>query len=96
MPEGDGYGLRWFTPKAEVDLCGHATLASGYIIANFVDPNTKEMIFHTKSDRLIVTKKGDLYELDFPARAPQPIDITPSMAEAISLRPMCHGILCCW
>ena len=81
--QNDGYGLRWFTPKAEVDLCGHATLAGAYVIANFIEPAINEIIFHTKSGQLTVTKKGDLYELDFPARKPRPTEITALMTEAI-------------
>jgi len=78
------YSLRWFTPKVEVDLCGHATLGSAFIIANFVDTGTKEICFETKSGTLTVTKKDDLYILDFPSRKPQKVNIVPQMEQAIA------------
>src|SRR5438552_3258689 len=52
VPEGEGYRLRWFTPAVEVDLCGHATLASAYVITHFLQPERKEMWFETQSGRL--------------------------------------------
>lgn len=64
------YNLRWFTPKVEVSLCGHATLGSAFVISNFVDTSASEMRFDTKSGMLIAKKMGDLYELDFPLRKP--------------------------
>lgn len=79
----DGYDLRWFTPEAEIDLCGHATLASAYVVANFVEPGADSIRFHTKSGLLGVEKKGELYEMNFPARMPQPVEITPEMSEVI-------------
>ena len=68
------YDLRWFTPKVEVDLCGHATLASGFVLTNFVDKNTNEVRFETKSGRLTVKKEDDLYILDFPSRPVTPTE----------------------
>lgn len=79
------YDLRWFTPEVEIDLCGHATLASAFIIANFVDPQTRTMRFETQSGTLTVTKREDLYEMDFPARLPQKIDVTELMCQAINM-----------
>jgi len=80
---GDHHGLRWFTPKNEVDLCGHATVASAFVISNFVDKNVDELRFDTKSGILTVTKEGELFVLNFPARAPRQIDVTPQMKSAI-------------
>jgi len=77
------YDLRWFTPKVEVSLCGHATLGSAFIIANFIDPNADIMRFETKSGLLTVNKDNDLYVLNFPARKPKKIEITPQMEQAI-------------
>jgi len=82
-PNGGDYDLRWFTPKVEIDLCGHATLASAFIISNFVNPGLKTMRFHTHSGVLEVVKQGDLFEMDFPARKPEAIQITPLMERAI-------------
>jgi len=59
------YDLRWFTPKTEIDLCGHATLGSAFVITNFVDKNAQEIRFETKSGTLIVRKMDNLYETGF-------------------------------
>jgi PhzF family phenazine biosynthesis protein len=68
----DGYyQLRWFTPQREVDLCGHATLASAYVIMNIIEPNLKKITFGTRSGELIVKKKNDLFTMDFPAHRPK-------------------------
>lgn len=76
------YDLRWFTPEIEMDLCGHATLASAFIVSHFVDTHAADMDFHTQSGVLPVKKTGDLYEMDFPARKPSPIPVLPLMEEA--------------
>jgi len=78
------YNLRWFTPKKEINLCGHATLGTAFIIANFVDKNAVEFRFETKSGTLTVDKKDDLYIMDFPANKPQKTKITQQMEKAIS------------
>ncbi|MGW8115167.1 PhzF family phenazine biosynthesis protein [Caproicibacterium sp. NSD3] len=62
------YDLRWFTPKVEIDLCGHATLGSAFILMNYVDPSLKHVDFHTKSGLLSVTRTGDIYSMNFPSR----------------------------
>jgi len=79
------YDLRWFTPEVEIDLCGHATLASAFIIANFVDTHDDIIRFKTLSGVLTVRKIGDLYEMDFPARKPSQIEVTALMEQAIGL-----------
>ena len=81
----DYYSLRWFTPAVEVNLCGHATLASAFVIFNFVEPKATEMRFFTKSGLLGVTRKGDLLELDFPSRKPSPVPVTSLMEEALGV-----------
>lgn len=63
--EDDHYHLRRFTPGKEVDLCGHATLGTAFVLANFYKPNEERFVFDTLSGRLIVTRKGDLYEMDY-------------------------------
>ena len=84
----DHYKLRWFTPKAEIDLCGHATLGAAFIVHNFVDQKAEQMRFATKSGMLYVHKREDLYVLDFPARMPKPVPVTKEMAEAIKMEPV--------
>ena len=85
VPRGTHYDLRWFTPDVEFDLCGHATLASAFVISNFVDENAETIRFETMSGTLTVTKRGELYEMDFPARPPEPIAITPLMEQALGV-----------
>lgn len=64
---GNDYEIRWFTPKLEVDLCGHATLAAGYVVSMFLKPNADCIVFHSrKSGKLIVEKHGPQFMLDFP------------------------------
>lgn len=64
----DYYELRWFTPKLEVELCGHATLASAFVIFNYLDKSVKNLRFKTKSGLLKVTRQGDLIVMDFPTQ----------------------------
>ena len=66
VKQGDAYGLRWFTPLVEMDLCGHATLASAYVIFNHIEPARNEVAFSTRSGVLTVTRKGELLHMDFP------------------------------
>ncbi len=81
------YDLRWFTPKAEVDLCGHATLASGHLLLNRLTPDLDKVIFATKSGPLEVSRSGDLLAMNFPARPPEPIAPIAGLAEAIGVEP---------
>lgn len=82
--KGDHYELRWFTPKVEIDLCGHATLATAFIITKYVNESIVNIDFHTKSGILSVTKKGNLFEMNFPARMPEKIGIDTIFKEAIN------------
>ena len=81
VPEGSHYRLRWFTPKVEVDLCGHATLASAYVIGK------PEVRFLTKSGELTVTREGDLFTMDFPSRAPEPQPANEGLIAAVGGNP---------
>ena len=85
---GHGYKLRWFTPGVEVDLCGHATLASAFIILNDLTPGERSVSFETKSGTLTVTRDGDLYSMDFPSRPPEPCDNAyPALIPALGGKP---------
>jgi PhzF family phenazine biosynthesis protein len=86
MPEGEGYRLRWFTPTVEVDLCGHATVASAFVISEFLDPGRREMVFETRSGRLSVACKDGGFILDFPARPPKPVE-APAVGKALGRMP---------
>ncbi len=71
VPQGEGYAIRWFTPEREVDLCGHATLASAYVVFNFLHPSLEAVRFDSHSGPLFVRRESDLLSLDFPSRPPQ-------------------------
>jgi len=77
------YDLRWFTPESEIDLCGHATLASAFILYDLFDEAAPSIEFHTMSGVLTVERAGDLLEMDFPTRRPEPMPILPQMSQAI-------------
>lgn len=83
----DGYHLRWFTPGGEIDLCGHATLATAYILFRFYEPKADKITFHTKSGNLAVTCINNLLEMDFPAYKLSKITVTDEMEDAIGVRP---------
>lgn len=86
VKEGDRYHIRWFTPGAEVDLCGHATLASSFVLTRFYDTEARELVFSSQSGELRVRRKGELLELDFPSRKPRPVPFTEQM------RQLLHGL----
>lgn len=85
---GEDYDLRWFTPGGEIDLCGHATLATAYVLLRFIEPNRDTVSFHTLSGVVTVERKGDLYEMDMPAYELNPVPVTVEMEEAIGFRPL--------
>ena len=82
-----GYDLRWFTPAIEVDLCGHATLAAGYVVLNHLQPELDEVKFDTMSGSLVVSREGDRMSLDLPARAPAPVAISEALSDALGEAP---------
>lgn len=85
--ETDGYRIRWFTPAVEVDLCGHATLASGYLLLTRFLPAAESVDFLSRSGPLSVTRGGDLFTLDFPAQPPEPAAMSDGLAEALGVPP---------
>lgn len=88
IKEKDGYRLRWFTPGGEIDLCGHATLGTAFVIMNYLENGVNSVTFNTMSGPITVVRNGDLYEMDFPAYELQPVEVTDQMAEAIGVRPL--------
>jgi len=82
------YGLRWFTPTLEVDLCGHATLASAFVLFDEKEKSSTELTFDTASGELTVTKEGDWICLDFPARPATECPAYPSIEEALDVEPL--------
>lgn len=81
------YGLRWFTPKTEIDLCGHATLASAYVIMQYIDPSKKKVSFETKSGMLSVERENDLLAMDFPVRPAIPSEAPPELLNGLGIQP---------
>lgn len=74
---GDGWELRWFTPRHEVPLCGHATLASAYVLLRHLQPELSGVCFSSASGELRVSRDGELFTLDFPAMPASPCDEVP-------------------
>jgi predicted PhzF superfamily epimerase YddE/YHI9 len=88
-PAGEGeYDLRWFTPVCEVDLCGHATLASAHALRDAV---RDEVVFFTKSGPLRARYEGDVIVLDFPAEPAAPAKVPPELIETLGVRPLWTG-----
>jgi PhzF family phenazine biosynthesis protein len=85
--EGDSYGLRWFTPTVEMDLCGHATLATAWVIFEILGTDASILKFQTKSGELTVEKEGGKLVLDFPSRPAVVGEAPPGLIEAIGSEP---------
>ena len=88
VKEDGGYHLRWFTPGTEVELCGHATLASAFVILNEYEPESAEVKFSTLSGILTVRRNNGFYVMDFPTYALQDIPVTDAMERAFGVRPV--------
>ncbi|MFI4948571.1 MAG: PhzF family phenazine biosynthesis protein [Alphaproteobacteria bacterium] len=88
VPEGEVYRLRWFTPTTEVDLCGHATLASAYVVFRWLRPEHTSVTFETnQAGPLTVARDGDLLALDFPARPPASCVMSEALVAGLGRRP---------
>ena len=99
--ETEEWELRWMTPRCEVDLCGHATLAAAWVLFEEVQPERSKVVFHTKSGALTVRRRGDGLEMDFPARPPEAAPQVPkALAEGLGAVPAevhlggTHNFLC--
>ena len=89
VKDSDEYSLRWFSPVVEIDLCGHATLASAYIIFEFLEVTRNEVSFNTKSGKLTVTKSDDgQLVMDLPSRMPIKAEITQTIIDAFNAEPL--------
>src|SRR4029079_18085355 len=88
----DGWNLRWFTPTVEVDLCGHATLASAHVLweENLLAPDETAR-FHTKSGVLTAVRRGDWIELDFPSTPDEPVATPDGLAQSLGVTPLYVG-----
>ena len=87
VPEGDGFALRWFTPALEVDLCGHATLASGHAVLTILDPTRESVAFSSRSGPLTVSRAGDSLAMDFPALPPEPCAPPADLVAGLGAQP---------
>lgn len=81
------YHIRWFSPLAEIYLCGHATLAAAYALFFYENIQQKTIIFHSQRGRLIVTRNEQLLTLDFPVNQPHPVEIQPLFESCFSISP---------
>jgi len=92
VPDGGDYHLRWFTPAVEVDLCGHATLASAHVLweGGYLAPDA-EARFHTRSGLLTARRADGWIEMDFPSEPPASVDAPAGLVEALAARPRWVG-----
>ena len=86
--KGNGYHIRWFTPASEVDLCGHATLATAYVLFNILGYKKDKIEFESKSGILAVTKSDEWLVMDFPAQPPVSCDIPKEIIKAFDITPI--------
>ena len=86
--EGDGYRIRWFTPTIEVDLCGHATLASAWVLFNRLGTTGNVVRFESRSGVLGVERDGDRLVLDFPSQVPAPCDVPVALLDSLQRAPV--------
>lgn len=87
IPEKDGYHLRWFTPDIEMDLCGHATLATAHVLFKHLNYQDNSISFNTQSGMLTVEREGDLLVLDFPSRMPSPSVLPEILLNGLNIKP---------
>lgn len=88
VKQADEYQIRWFTPTVEVDLCGHATLASAFVLFNYEGHNGNTIhFFSPRSGALTVTKKGELLTLNFPSDVFKEVKITPDIVSSFNIQP---------
>ena len=88
VKEDEVYHLRWFTPTNEVDMCGHATLASAYVLFECMNYEAKKILFSTKSGLLKVWKEENRYVMNFPIQAIETCDISAQVEEAFGVKPI--------
>ncbi|AJQ96387.1 PhzF family phenazine biosynthesis protein [Gynuella sunshinyii] len=88
VPSNDGFHLRWFTPGYEIELCGHATLATAHVLWHELNYQNTELRFQTMSGELLVTKTGSQYQLDFPEKTLRPFELASPLRELIRANPV--------
>jgi PhzF family phenazine biosynthesis protein len=88
IPQGEDYHIRWFTPVAEVDLCGHATLATAFVVFTHLEPSGVVVSFNSRSGRLTVTRDDDLLTMDFPSLSPVPCEAPDVLIKGLGKEPV--------
>lgn len=88
VKEGNDYRIRWFTPKVEVNLCGHATLAAAHVLYNHLGFSEDRISFQSRSGILNVSREGELLVLDFPANMPQRSSLPTDFVQALNITPI--------
>lgn len=88
LPRNGDYDLRWFTPVAEVDLCGHATLGAAYVLATYISPERETFRFHTNSGPLEVMRADHRFTMDFPLLHAEPVRDREPVAAALGIEPL--------
>ncbi len=88
LTQGDSFSLRWFTPDIEMDLCGHATLASAHVLFSELGYDRDEIVFNTLSGDLIVKREGELYSMDFPQREGERATLPIEIYDSLSIKPL--------
>jgi PhzF family phenazine biosynthesis protein len=92
VPEESVYRIRWFTPVAEVDLCGHATLAAAFVIFNYGDTSRSQITFRSRSGKLTVVRERGLLSMDFPSQPPVPCGAPKELVDGLGKEPL--AVLC--
>ncbi|MEX0649147.1 MAG: PhzF family phenazine biosynthesis protein [Balneolaceae bacterium] len=93
VKEDDGsFRIRWFTTKTEVNLCGHATLATAHVLFQHLDYAEKKIVFQSNSGRLTVEQHDGFYWMNFPSNPPEPIPVPKLIPEAIGMIPLYTGV----
>lgn len=85
VKEGENYHLRWFTPGGEIDLCGHATLGTAFVLLNYYEKEAEQVVFDTLSGKLVVKRCGERLEMEFPAYELSKVDVTDAMEDALGV-----------
>ncbi|MBD3880807.1 PhzF family phenazine biosynthesis protein [Phormidium tenue FACHB-886] len=88
IQQGESFGIRWFTPEIEMDLCGHATLAAAHVLIHHLQHSTLPLRFQSNSGELRVTIEAGLLTLDFPSRLPQPTEAPQIILDGIGTKPI--------
>lgn len=88
VADGKDFRLRWFTPTVEVPLCGHATLASAAVVMQRLEPERRQVVFHSASGPLTVDRTETGYIMNFPARVSDPVATPDALVTALGVRPL--------